>query len=76
MTENRVSAGYYAVAKTYAEQFCDELDHKPLERGLLGAFCDMTPRGAIADSVAAQDISPDSSHRGVSTSLGSTCRRR
>lgn len=49
MTENRVRAGYDAVAATYAEQFFDELDHKPLERGLLGAFCVMTPRGVIAD---------------------------
>jgi SAM-dependent methyltransferase len=49
MAENRVRAGYDAVAATYAEQFRDELDHKPLERGLLGAFCDMTPRGLVAD---------------------------
>jgi trans-aconitate methyltransferase len=34
---------------TYAEQFCDELDHKPLERGLLDALCDITPHGVIAD---------------------------
>jgi SAM-dependent methyltransferase len=49
MTEDRVRAGYDAVAATYADQFCNELDHKPLERGLLGAFCDMTPHGVIAD---------------------------
>ena len=49
MTEHRVRAGYDAVAATYAEQFCDELDHKPLERGLLGAFCGITPHGMIAD---------------------------
>jgi SAM-dependent methyltransferase len=49
MAEDRVRAGYDTVAATYAEQFSDELDHKPLERGLLGAFCDMTPRGLVAD---------------------------
>jgi len=49
MAEDRVRAGYDAVAATYAEQFCDELDHKPLERGLLGAFCNMAPDGVIAD---------------------------
>jgi SAM-dependent methyltransferase len=49
MTDNRVRSGYDAVAAAYAEQFCDELNHKPLERGLLGAFCDMTPPGLIAD---------------------------
>lgn len=49
MTENRVQAGYDAVAATYAEQFGDELDYKPLERGLLGAFCDTTPPGLVAD---------------------------
>ena len=49
MTSNHVRAAYDAVAATYAEQFCDELDHKPLERGLLSAFCDMTPGGVIAD---------------------------
>jgi SAM-dependent methyltransferase len=49
MTEDRIRAGYDAVAATYAEQFCDELEYKPLERGLLGAFCDMTPHGLIAD---------------------------
>lgn len=49
MTENRVRSGYDAVAPTYAEQFRDELDHKPLERGLLAAFCDLSPAGVIAD---------------------------
>jgi SAM-dependent methyltransferase len=49
MAENRVRAGYDAVAATYAEEFSDELDHKPIERGLLGAFCDMTSRGVVAD---------------------------
>jgi SAM-dependent methyltransferase len=49
MADDRVRAGYDAVAATYAEQFADELDHKPLERGLLEAFCEMAPPGAIAD---------------------------
>jgi hypothetical protein len=29
MTDNRVRLGYDAVAAAYAEQFCDELNHKP-----------------------------------------------
>jgi SAM-dependent methyltransferase len=45
----RVRASYDAVATTYAEQFSDELDHKPLDRALLAAFCDMTALGRIAD---------------------------
>jgi len=49
MGDDRVRAGYDAVAATYAEQFGDELDDKPLERGLLGAFCHMAPDGAVAD---------------------------
>jgi SAM-dependent methyltransferase len=49
MSVDRVRAGYDAVATTYDEQFADELDHKPLERGLLEAFCAMAPPGAIAD---------------------------
>jgi SAM-dependent methyltransferase len=49
MSIDRVRAGYDAVATTYDEQFADELDHKPLERGLLEAFCEMAPPGAIAD---------------------------
>lgn len=49
MADDRVRAGYDAVAATYDEQFADELDHKPLERGLLDAFCEMAPPGAIAD---------------------------
>jgi SAM-dependent methyltransferase len=49
MGDDGVRAAYDAVAATYAEQFYDELDHKPLERGLLGAFCNMVPDGMIAD---------------------------
>jgi SAM-dependent methyltransferase len=49
MADDRVRAGYDTVAATYDEQFADELDHKPLERGLLDAFCEMAPPGAIAD---------------------------
>jgi SAM-dependent methyltransferase len=49
MSEERVGAGYDAVATTYHAQFADELDHKPLERGLLDAFCDLSPPGMIAD---------------------------
>jgi SAM-dependent methyltransferase len=46
---HRVKAGYDAVASTYAEQFADELDHKPLDRALLAAFCDMTVHGTLVD---------------------------
>jgi SAM-dependent methyltransferase len=49
MSEDRVRSGYDAVAATYAAQFSDELDHKPLERGLLSAFCEMAPPGPVAD---------------------------
>jgi SAM-dependent methyltransferase len=49
MTDDPVRAGYDAVAETYGEQFADELDFKPLERGLLHAFCELAPPGAIAD---------------------------
>jgi SAM-dependent methyltransferase len=49
MADDRVRAGYDTVAATYDEQFADELDHKPLERRLLDAFCEMAPPGAIAD---------------------------
>lgn len=49
MSEQQIRAGYDTVAETYATQFSDELDHKPLERGLLTAFCDMAPNGIIAD---------------------------
>jgi SAM-dependent methyltransferase len=49
MADDRVRAGYDAVAATYEEQFADELDRKPLERGVLDAFCEMAPPGAIAD---------------------------
>jgi SAM-dependent methyltransferase len=49
MTDDRIAAGYDTVARTYDEQFADELDHKPLERGLLDAFCEMAPPGVIAD---------------------------
>jgi trans-aconitate methyltransferase len=49
MTDDRVRAGYDTVAASYDEQFADELDRKPLDRGLLDAFCEMAPPGAIAD---------------------------
>lgn len=49
MTDERVRAGYDAVATAYHAQFADELDHKPLERGLLDAFCVLSPNGTIAD---------------------------
>jgi SAM-dependent methyltransferase len=49
MTDDRVRAGYDAVATTYDAQFADELDHKPLERGLLDAFCTLSPSGTVAD---------------------------
>jgi SAM-dependent methyltransferase len=49
MADDRIRAGYDTVAAAYDEQFADELDHKPLERGLLDAFCAMAPPGTIAD---------------------------
>jgi SAM-dependent methyltransferase len=49
MSGERIRASYDAVATTYHAQFADELDHKPLERGLLDAFCELSPNGTIAD---------------------------
>jgi SAM-dependent methyltransferase len=49
MSGDQVRAGYDAVAPAYHAQFADELDHKPLERGLLDAFCDLSPDGTVAD---------------------------
>ena len=49
MSDERVGAGYDAVATAYHAQFADELDHKPLERGLLDAFCGLSPKAMIAD---------------------------
>jgi SAM-dependent methyltransferase len=45
-----VRACYDAVAREYAEKFCGELEHKPLDRELLRRFADETRgRGWIGD---------------------------
>jgi ubiquinone/menaquinone biosynthesis C-methylase UbiE len=45
-----VEESYDRVAERYAEQFFDELRHKPLDRALLGAFADLVgPDAAVAD---------------------------
>src|SRR6185312_10301611 len=46
---DRVRAGYDAVARAYDEKFSGELDHKPLDRALLNALCEMTIGGTLAD---------------------------
>jgi SAM-dependent methyltransferase len=48
-TVARIKAGYDAVADAYDEKFSNELDHKPLDRALLSAVCEMTGRGTLAD---------------------------
>lgn len=40
---------YDTVARRYAEEIGAELDHRPLERGLLAAFVEMTHGGVVAD---------------------------
>ncbi|MDB5218635.1 MAG: methylase involved in ubiquinone/menaquinone biosynthesis [Myxococcaceae bacterium] len=41
---------YDRVAQRYAEEFFDELRHKPLDRALLGAFAELVgPDAAVAD---------------------------
>jgi SAM-dependent methyltransferase len=45
----RVTAGYDAVANAYDKKFANELDHKPLDRALLSAVCEMTDQGTLAD---------------------------
>jgi SAM-dependent methyltransferase len=40
---------YDTVARAYAEQLADELDHKPLDRALLTAFLELAGPGPVAD---------------------------
>jgi len=40
---------YDTVARAYAAQLADELDHKPLDRALLTAFLELTGPGPVAD---------------------------
>jgi len=42
-------AAYDAVARAYDGQFRNELDAKPLDRGLLAAFVELAGTGTIAD---------------------------
>jgi len=44
-----VKAAYDAVANAYDRKFSDELDHKPLDRALLSAVCEMMGHGTLAD---------------------------
>lgn len=49
-TRAAVAESYDRVAERYAEQFFDELRHKPLDRALLGAFAELVgPDAAVAD---------------------------
>lgn len=49
MAADRTRASYDAVAERYAADFASELDHKPLERGLLDAFVALAGGGVVAD---------------------------
>lgn len=45
-----VRSAYDRLARAYAAHFGDELDHKPLDRGMLDAFCDLVRgRGRVLD---------------------------
>ncbi len=44
-----VYAAYDALAREYDARFADELDHRPLERGLLTAFVELAGGGTVAD---------------------------
>jgi SAM-dependent methyltransferase len=44
-----VRAAYDAVAHAYDAQLGDELDHKPLDQGLLQGFIDLVGAGTLAD---------------------------
>lgn len=46
---DRTGESYDRVAAEYARRILDELDHKPLDRGLLAAFAETAPAGPIAD---------------------------
>lgn len=48
-SEPSVRATYDAVARAYADQLSDELDHKPLDRALLGMLAEQTRPGRLAD---------------------------
>lgn len=45
----RVKAAYDAVASSYDKQFATELDHKPVDRALLAAICELCIGGTLAD---------------------------
>ncbi len=49
MSAGRVRSAYDAIASAYDTQFADELDRKPLERGLLAAFIELVGTGTVAD---------------------------
>ena len=48
-SEPAVRATYDAVARAYAAQLADELDHKPLDRALLGLLAEAASDGRLAD---------------------------
>jgi len=49
-TKPGVERSYDRVAERYAEEFFDELRHKPLDRAVLGAFAELVgPDAAVAD---------------------------
>jgi SAM-dependent methyltransferase len=46
---SNVGASYDEVAASYAAEFSDELDHKPLDRALLSMLADEAQGGVVAD---------------------------
>lgn len=47
---DELRTSYDAVAQAYARHFADELDHKPLDRALLGVLADdIGPTGVVGD---------------------------
>lgn len=49
MNDDRIAAGYDAVAKRYAEEIGDELGHKPVDRAWLNLMVELTSGGIVAD---------------------------
>lgn len=48
-SEDATRTAYDAVAREYAKRLADELAGKPLDRGLLAAFAELTSDGPVAD---------------------------
>lgn len=49
MDVDRIRRGYDAVARTYADQLTDELDHKPFDRSWLDRFAALVGDGRVCE---------------------------